>query len=172
MGTPTPESRNAALFDWVGLCIQGNVRDSFATTATILDVGAGWGKYHFLLPEYTMDACEIWALNVEKNQLCDLYREVFTKDICDLKFNYYDVLIFGDVLEHIPRTRAKELLLDVWERCGQLYIAVPFLYEQGPHAGNPYEKHEQDDLTLELMEKEYPMLHLLERDDKRGVYTK
>ena len=173
MSTPeTAQNKNDAMNDWVGIFIQKHIRQNYGTDQDILDVGAGWGKYHFLLPEYVMDACEVWTPYVNDNDLHSLYREVFECDICDLKFNHYGILIFGDVFEHISRERAKILLNDIWDRCDQMYIAVPFQYPQGAVGGNPYEIHQQPDLTEQVMAAEYPMLKLLKTKDNRGVYVK
>lgn len=161
-----------AMNDWAGLFIQKEVRRTYSSYKAVLDVGAGWGKYRFLLPEYRMDACEIWQPYIEKDNLNYWYGQVFNKDICDFKFEYYDILIFGDVFEHIERERAKELLEYAWPRCEQMFISIPFQYQQGEVDGNIYETHLQADLTPELMAKEYPLLKLLKQVDNRAVYGK
>ena len=163
-----------ALYDWAGIQIFNLVRNRFSPhTTEILDVGAGWGKYKILFPDYAkMDACEIWSPYIEDNELRSLYRKVFNEDICDLKFDHYDVIIMGDVFEHIERPRAKALLEKIYYQCKEMYVVVPFEYEQGPEDGNPYEEHKQADLTPELMAKEYPLLDLLCEDSGKGIYIK
>lgn len=172
MGSPSQETRNDAMYDWAGLTIQRAIINTFEPTATILDVGAGWGKYRFLLREYPMDACEVWQQYIVDERLTTIYDNVFQFDICDFDFEHYDVIIFGDVFEHIEREKAKQLLDRIWDKCKELYIAVPYLYKQHEVDGNPYEEHKQDDLTHELIMKEYPQLQLLAKTNEKGIYVK
>ena len=150
-----PKDIYPALYDQAGVEVFYDVRKSFNQGATILDVGAGWGKYQKLFPDFVVDACEIWP--PYKEELKKNYRKVFIKDVCDLKFGFYDIIIMGDVFEHIEVERAKKLLEYIYHRCQQLYVVVPFLYEQGEVGGNPYEIHLQDDLTPSVMAKRYPL---------------
>lgn len=137
----------------------------------ILDVGAGWGKYGLLLrPDYIVDACEIWEPYVEPNYLKLIYRNVYVSDICDLTFDHYDAIIFGDVFEHIERAKAQAMLDIVRAKCTEVYVVVPYLYPQGPFDGNPYEEHLQDDLTPEIMMTSYPMLRLHSEGEGKGLY--
>lgn len=173
MASPTNAYwRKESIYDWCGKEIQRMVKGAFTTDAVGLDVGAGWGKYRYLLPKYTLDACEIWEPYVKKEKLKNRYREVIIKDICDYRFKWYDFVILGDVLEHIARPQAQRLLDYICSRCEELYVAVPFLYPQAEEDGNPYEEHKQDDLTPELMETEYPMLKLVATNGEKGIYIK
>jgi hypothetical protein len=47
-------------------------------------------------------------------------------------------------------------------------VVVPYLYEQGPHGGNPFEEHLQADLTPEVMEIRYPMLRCVDIEYRRS----
>lgn len=157
--------------DWVGLFIQSEVRKLLSSDATILDVGAGWGKYCYLLPEYTMDAVEIWEPYIEADNLNYWYRNVYHNDICGFGFEWYDAIILGDVFEHIQTDKAKNLLDYLIPRCQKLFIAVPYEYKQGEVDGNPYETHLQDSLTDGKMRRLYPRLKLVKQQDGRGVYV-
>lgn len=173
MGSPVKDQRYAAMYDWAGIQIFNLVRESFnPETTTILDVGAGWGKYHFLLPDYTMDACEIWEPYINEEQLRQLYRRVYNADIHDLNVDFYDVIIMGDVLEHLETTRAQETIQRLYHRCQEMYIIVPYRYPQGEVHGNHFEIHHQDDLTPEIMQERYPELQLLTDNEQKGIYVK
>ncbi len=152
--------RLKATYDWGGLAVQGWVYSHLDLDAQILDVGAGWGKYRDLLPDYeNMDAVEIWDPYVESESLAARYRQVYTMDVADMHphlMGIYDVVIFGNVLEHLKQQDA----FDVLDRCFQALVIVPFLFEQGEEQGNPYEAHLQPDLTMDVMERRYPMLRL------------
>lgn len=173
---PNQKSRYDALYDWCGLRIFNYVRSNFDPhTTTILDVGAGWGKYRDLFPDYTMDANEIYGIYIENELLESRYRTVYPMDICDLvdkeEFRDYGVIIMGDVLEHIETERAVGLVEKLCDHCEELIVAVPFEMEQ--HGDdNPYEEHLQPDLTPALMEKRYPQLKPLELSDGKGIYIK
>lgn len=174
-------NRAADTYDWC-LVVREIVISEWDKDARILDVGAGFGKYRLLLPEYpAMDAIEIWEPYIEEEQLRELYRTVYTGDICEFAMALvggsavYDLAILGDVLEHIRREKAKALIQVLTSICGDVLVVVPYEYEQGEEHGNPYQRHLQPDLTPELMETEYPELKLAEtetRDGKlyRGLY--
>lgn len=135
------------------------VRKHFPRSSTILDVGACDGKWRRLLPEYpNMDAVEAFEPNLKHLQG---YRLVFHANIHDLKYEDYDLIILGDILEHLTVDEAREVLDYAAPRCRDMIIAVPFLYEQGAIYGNPYEVHIQDDLTPELFEQRYPGFDVL-----------
>jgi hypothetical protein len=176
MGTPEPKDLFASLYTQDACEIVEDVTRRFQPSETrILDVGAGWGKYKMLLREYEMDAVEIWEPYVLDNDLWSTYEKVYVDDVCNLEprvFDDYDVVIFGDVLEHIERDKAKCLLLEVVGRVKEVYVAVPYQYPQGMVEGNEYERHIQDDLTPALMTSAYPMLKRLFERDGKAVYVK
>lgn len=85
----------------------------------VLDVGPGYGKAAVLLREYLnvkplrIDAVELEKSYVDAHGLCALYDDVRIGDVCDLtdaEFDAYDVILMGDVLEHIEDDRAFDLL--------------------------------------------------------------
>ena len=130
------------------------IRLMFPKESTILDVGACDGKWHHLLPEYeNMDAVEVYEPNMQN---LTGYRQAFLADIRHFKYEWYDLIIFGDILEHMTPMKARDVLKYAKPRCKDLIIAVPFLYKQGAEYGNPYEVHIQDDLTAEIFEQRYP----------------
>lgn len=171
MGTPaTTGARHDAMYDLGGNTVSEHIRKNFKPkSTTILDVGAGWGKYRLLLPEYKMDAVEVWKPYIEEEKLKKLYGKVYEKDICDVQDINYDVVIMGDVLEHIERERAVPLVERIKKTCKQLYVVVPYNYPQHEVNGNKHEIHHQDDLTDELVQELYG-LKLLVRDEIKGVY--
>lgn len=126
----------------------------------ILDVGACDGKWSDLIREQRndiiLDACEIFKPNAV--QIMDKYDRIFVGDILDYRYEYYwyDLIIFGDVLEHMEASRAKAVLMYARSRCEDYVIGIPFEYKQGPIYGNPWETHIQDDLTPEIFEERYP----------------
>jgi 2-polyprenyl-3-methyl-5-hydroxy-6-metoxy-1,4-benzoquinol methylase len=176
MGTPdTQGGLHDALYDWCGLIIRQYVKAYFSPyKVKILDVGAGWGKYAHLLPNFYMDACEVWQDYIEKESIDQLYNHVFKCDILDMPISPgdYDVVIFGDVLEHIETEEAQKLISDLSKKVKQIVVAVPYLYKQEAVDGNPYEAHKQPDLTPAIMKKRYPELRPIAVSKEKGVYVK
>lgn len=131
------------------------IRKNFSTDSEILDVGACDGKYRQLLFNYpNMDAVEVFEPNA--NAIKTLYRNTYCLDISEFQYNHYDLIIFGDVIEHMEVSKAKKVLQYATRRCHDMIVSVPFLYPQGELYGNPWERHIQDDLTPELFEERYP----------------
>lgn len=123
-------------------------------SSTILDVGAGDGKWRRLLREYrNMDAVEAFEPNL---QYLTNYRKVYHADVRELEYKPYDLIIFGDIIEHLTVAQAQAVLAYAKPRCRDMIVAVPFCYKQGAIYGNPYEIHIQDDLTPENFEERYP----------------
>ena len=127
--------------------------------ASVLDVGACDGKWSQLLRtsgyEGRLDACEAFKPNAAK--ILELYNDVFVGDIRRYEYDIgYDVIIFGDVIEHMDAEAAKDVLRYAADRAQlDVIVGVPFLYPQGEIYGNPYERHIQDDLTPEIFEERY-----------------
>lgn len=142
------------------------VRSRVPKDGLVLDVGAGCGTYSWLLPEYRMDAVEIWEPYVVKYNLHHKYRRVFVTDalsylrVCQP----YRLIILGDVLEHLSVADSQELLRLCFDRSPEGVASLPLMMSQGEYEGNPYEIHKQDDLTLEVIKSRYPSLELLHQE--------
>ena len=126
---------------------------------SILDVGACDGKWAQLLRAAgyagRLDACEAFKPNAAK--ILELYDCVFVGSIGDYRYryDYYDVVIFGDVIEHMDVPAAQFVLDYAAHNCEEVIVGVPFQYKQGEIYGNPWERHIQDDLTPEIFEERY-----------------
>lgn len=124
--------------------------------ATCLDVGACDGTYWDLLHDHlVMDAVEVWEPNIKNYNLKGKYRMVLNEDIRELKYIHYDLIIFGDVIEHMKTEEAQRVLEYAKEHSDEIMVAVPYRYKQDAIYGNPYEKHIQDDLTEEIFLDRY-----------------
>ena len=146
---------------------------NFKRDASILDVGAGSGTYYNLLhDEYkNIDAVEVYAPNIENYKLRDKYENVYNDNIVGFEYNFYDLIIFGDIIEHLSIEDAQNVLKYAYDRCNNLIVAVPYTFVQEANE-NEYEEHIQDDLTPEIMEERYPGLKPLFKNDKYGYYIK
>lgn len=106
----------------------------------VLDVGPGYGKFGLLLREMLnvkperIDAVEVHAPYVtEFHWLHCLYDDVMVGDVLDMDsiaLHPYDVVLMSDVLEHLPRDAAVELLQRI---PGRVVISTPRDYfDTGP----------------------------------------
>lgn len=147
------------------------LKRDFEKGSTALDVGACDGKWGKLLSDhFVLDAVEAFAPNAAS--LPALYRRVFVNDIADMEYGQYDLIIFGDVIEHMSVEKAQKVINYAWPRCKDMIVAVPYLYKQDAIYGNPWEVHIQDDLTPENFKERYPGLSLVWGNSEYGYYRK
>lgn len=129
---------------------------------TILDVGAGSGTYATMLRKngYTraaIDAVEVWQPYVEEFNLHSKYRRVHQTDIRNFDKYSHDLVIFGDILEHM----SVEDALQVWDMaskyCAHAVISIPIIhYHQHAINGNPYEEHVKEDWSHQEVLDTFP----------------
>lgn len=121
----------------------------------VLDVGAGAGIYLDLIRnslgnEVIVDAVEVWNPYIEYFNLRNRYNNVYELDVKDFTNFDYDLVIFGDVLEHMTEQEAVE----VWNRVSKMaknaIISIPIVhYHQDAINNNPYEIHVEEDWNTE-----------------------
>ena len=150
------------------------LKGRFDKTAKVLDVGAGEGTYYKYLGDYfeNMEAVEVFKPNIDKYGLRNMYKAVWNCDIRDFEYNFYDIIIFGDVIEHLDVNDAQKVLKYAYDRCEELIVAIPYELEQGICENNEYEIHKQPDLTVKIMKERYPYLRCLYRNNEYGYYVK
>lgn len=138
----------------------------------ILDVGPGSGIYGKMLKNFfNIDCIEIFPKYIKDYDLDKIYNEIFIGDICEFNFENYDLIIMGDVLEHIRTEDAKKLIFKITHNSKKTMVAVPYNYKQGEWGGNIYETHHQDDLTPQIMSERYPELNLIVGYPNYGYYA-
>ncbi len=142
---------------------------------TAIDFGAGEGIYGQILRKYSPEtykvAVEIWAPYVTEFKLDKVYDEVW---ICDARIYphfKYDLVIFGDILEHM----SKEDALALWDRVSKeakyAIISMPIVhFPQGHIHGNPYEEHVKDDWSHEEIVDSFKGIVAFEKFDVTGMY--
>lgn len=127
---------------------------------TILDVGVGQGDYLELIRSYLphnilIDGIEAWEPYVGKFKLDERYNNLFVKDVREFENFDYDLVIFGDVLEHMPEKDAIEVWNKMSKQARYAIISIPIIHHpQGVYEGNPFEIHHEEDWTTErVLEK-------------------
>lgn len=119
----------------------------------ILDVGAGFGKYGLLIREYVnglaggavslLDAIEAEPRYLERFPWLErIYGNVIEADVTVLtreELAVYDIVVMADVIEHLDKDVALELLARI---DGYVVISTPRDYFQNPeHLEYPFESH-------------------------------
>ena len=149
------------------------IYNNFDSDSKILDVGPGCGTYYNLLHDKynNIDGVEIYNQNIIDYDLKSKYSNIYNKNIVDFEYENYDLIIFGDIIEHLTVEDAQRVLNYAVNRCKNLIVAVPYRYVQGANE-NKWERHIQDDLTVQNMKERYPYLKLLYGDRAYGYYVK
>lgn len=132
----------------------------------ILDVGAGNGKWGKLIRSWVpgmhanvqrLVALEICSAYAKDYRLADIYDEVLVVDLRQYTGwdNGYDVIILGDVLEHVCRADALKLIGQLRRTTARVYLTVPIskCAQNGSIYKNSHETH-LDQWTHEELEVE------------------
>lgn len=122
----------------------------------VLDIGVGSGTYSNLLRSKVkkIDGVEIFKPYIKKFNLKQKYDNIFEIDIKDFAANEnYDVAIFGDILEHLDLSVAKNVLTKKLAKT--IIVIIPYNFKQGVYLDNIYEIHKQNDLTHEIFLERY-----------------
>ena len=121
---------------------------------SVLDIGPGVGTYAKLLAgEYVsrIIGVEIYEPYVTTYRLRDYYDEIILGDAREVELPAADVVILGDVAEHMTEADA----LRLWKRAADaaaraVYLSIPIVhYPQGEIEGNPHEHHVVEDWNHE-----------------------
>lgn len=126
-----------------------------------LDVGAGAGSWMEAVKPWFLDskwlAIEAWEPCVKQFHLWERYKFVAQADARHAPFPEVDVVILGDVLEHMNEADS----IDVWNKARAaarmaVIASSPIVhYPQGHVHGNPFQEHLQEDLTVEKFYANY-----------------
>lgn len=136
---------------------------------TILDVGAGQGVYLDLIRDVLGDdpiisAVEVWKPYIKKFNLENRYNNVYQIDVRELTNFDYDLVILGDILEHMKEEDAIDLWQKISKQAKYAIISIPIIhYHQGPINNNPYEVHIEEDWNTEkVLQKFHSIIEHIE----------
>ncbi len=160
--------------DWT----RQRVQDLAATgPVSVLDIGPGVGTYAKLLsgPGVSrITGIEIWEPYVHTYQLHDHYDEVIVGDAREVTWPAADVVIMGDVAEHMSGEEARRL----WDRAllsarRAIYLSIPIVpYPQHEIEGNPHEHHVVDDWDHDKVLAAFPGIQDWWLGTEVGVYER
>jgi hypothetical protein len=143
----------------------------------VLDVGPGVGTYAKLLagPEVSrITGIEIYAPYVETYRLRQYYDDIIIGDVREVEMPPADVVILGDVAEHMTEAEA----IDLWSRSATaarkaVYLSIPIVhYPQGEIEGNEHEHHVVDDWDHHKVMEAFPGIGRYWLGDEVGVYER
>lgn len=154
--------------------VSGYIQNNFDSNAKILDVGPYDGRWSDRLRKQFnhIDAVEAFEPYVDRFGLKEKYENIFISDVLEFEFDYYDVIIMGDIIEHLTVEQSSALINRIKDRCRQLIIIIPYEYPQDEYDENKYQVHKQEDLTDKIFKERYPDFDLMINDELRGCYIK
>ena len=113
--------------------------------ASVLDVGAGYGKYGLLAREFG-GASRVDAIDANPPRF-DVYDHVYLGDLRQIDTLLpgdaprYDLAMFIDVIEHLEKPDAWSFLAKLTRRAKRVLITTPFGFRPQELAGMPWETH-------------------------------
>jgi predicted TPR repeat methyltransferase len=127
---------------------------------SVLDIGCGFGLWGFLCREYLdvwnlrvqphewetrIDGVELWEPYIQPHQRY-LYNNIYVRDVRDIlpELEEYDLIIAGDVIEHLDKPDAERVLDALYEKARRALIVNIPLTGNWDHPichGNPGELH-------------------------------
>ena len=143
---------------------------------TVLDVGTGMGDYLELIKTYlssdiAVDGVEVWEPYVKEYALEKRYDKLFIQDVREMVEFSYDLVILGDVLEHMPEDDAVKLWEAISKQAKHALISIPIGHHpQGAWGGNPYEVHHEEDWSTERVLEAFPGIIEHKEFDITGVF--
>ena len=142
---------------------------------SILDIGVGSGTYYHYLNDISCkwEGIEIWEPYIAKYNLENFYDKIYNVDAKNFDWSNksYDLVIAGDVLEHMSKKDSIELINKALSHSKYCIISIPVVwYPQGALDGNHYETHVKDDWTHYEVLSSFPYIKRAMTDDIAGVY--
>ena len=131
--------------------------------STVLDIGKGFGKYGFLIHEYAgidnqerinpalsmaeQSAIKVDAVEADKDLLLphlnQVYSNIFIGDVFEIykRLQQYDLILMIDVIEHLDKAKAIELLKYFLAKNSILIIATPLHFFKQELYKSEFEQH-------------------------------
>lgn len=116
---------------------------------TVLDVGCGGGSnlefYKPWWPNSHWTAIEVYPPYISMFDLFYRYDSLYVDDVRNLQNFNYDLVIFGDVIEHLHKEEGFAVLRRALDQAKYVVVALPVThYPQGEMHGNVHETHLSD----------------------------
>ena len=144
---------------------------------TMLDVGAGSGDYLNLIRRnignsIKVDAIEVWQPYVDFYFLKKRYNNVFVEYVRNFENFNYDLVILGDVLEHMKKDEAINLWDKISKQAKYAIISIPIVHHpQEAVNGNPYEIHQEEDWSMEKVLESFKNIYKHQKFNITGAFV-
>jgi len=112
---------------------------------TVLDVGAGYGKYGLLAREFG-EASRVDAIDANPPRF-PVYDQVYLGDLREIDTllpadaPHYDLALFIDVIEHLEKADARAFLAKLTGRAKRVLVTTPWGFRPQEIPGMPWETH-------------------------------
>jgi hypothetical protein len=101
-------------------------------------------------PEATLIGVEVWEPYIDEFALRSIYDEIVIVDAREFTDWESDLVIFGDVLEHMAEAEAVKLWEAASASTSKILMSIPIIhYPQCAEHGNPFEVHVVEDWSHE-----------------------
>jgi len=139
------------------------LKTNYPSDAKVIDLGCGDGKWAFALGEHfkNIHGVESYLNYVNSLNLQEIYSKIHFDNFLNIDFEYYDVVIMGDVLHHLSKNDAIEFFDKIKDKVGEIIITVPFGMTDTSASENIFEDVKQPDLSPKVILDRYPMLELM-----------
>jgi 2-polyprenyl-3-methyl-5-hydroxy-6-metoxy-1,4-benzoquinol methylase len=110
----------------------------------VIDVGPGEGTYSDLLrkPGTHWTGIEAFEPYVDQFDLRSKYDYVVVEDVREHEFSPTDLIILGDVLEHMTQREAKAVIRKAKKAARAIVVSIPIVHlDQDAVNGNEFERH-------------------------------
>lgn len=144
---------------------------------TVLDCGAGAGVYLDIVKQYVSDSVyvagvEAWHPYIEQFNLTSRYNLIIEDDLRNIEDFNYDLVIFGDILEHMTEAEALKIWDKVSRQAKYAIISIPIIhYHQDAINGNPYEVHVEEDWSTERVLQKFNYIVEYKEFPQTGVFV-
>lgn len=109
-------------------------------------------------------AVEVWQPYIDQFNLVNRYNRLYSMDVRQMENFEYDLVILGDILEHMSEQEAIKLWDKISKQAKYAIISIPIIhYHQDAINGNPYEVHVEEDWNTEkVLEKFHSIIEHVE----------
>ena len=141
----------------------------------VIDVGPGSGTYGRIVrdvaPEATLIGVEVWEPYIDEFALRSIYDEIVIVDAREFTDWESDLVIFGDVLEHMAESDALKLWEAASASASKILMSIPIIhYPQCAEHGNPFEVHVVEDWSHDRVLDTFPGITEYECYAVTGAY--
>lgn len=134
--------------------------------SNLLDVGPGYGRMGITakstISSCVVDAVEVDSTYIEKFNLKQIYKEVYNDDIKNFCLKNpqvrYDIVLFNDILEHLFRSEALDILDFMLYRAKYIVVQWPTNYLQDDWEGHSSEVHKSNFTLNDFLNHNFDIL--------------